>query len=84
MLRQFNVIRKLGKLKPSWQQYTPLQTNIFKPILNITILGEGSFGSVYLVKRISDSQLYALKKVSNLVQSLIMESVNTFQTVTKN
>lgn len=26
-------------------------------------LGEGSFGNVYLVRRISDSQLYALKKV---------------------
>ena len=28
-----------------------------------TALGEGSFGSVYLVRRISDNQLYALKKV---------------------
>lgn len=26
-------------------------------------LGEGSFSSVYLVKRISDNKLYALKKV---------------------
>ena len=30
-----------------------------------SFIGEGSFGSVYLVRRISDSQLYALKKVSD-------------------
>jgi len=29
----------------------------------IVLIGEGSFGSVYLVKRISDNNLYALKKV---------------------
>jgi len=36
MLRQFNIIKKLG---------------------------DGSYGSVYLVKRISDGQCYALKKM---------------------
>jgi len=36
MIRDFNVIKKLG---------------------------EGSFGTVYLVKRLSDGQLYAMKKV---------------------
>ena len=30
------------------------------------LTGEGSFGSVYLVKRISDGQLYALKQVEIL------------------
>lgn len=34
-------------------------------------LGEGSFGSVYLVRRISDSQLYALKKVSSKAENLL-------------
>ena len=38
---------------------------LFSPFLpSCLLLGEGSFGSVYLVRRISDSQLYALKKVS--------------------
>ena len=39
MIRNFNIIRKLG---------------------------EGSFGSVYLAKRLTDGQVYALKKVKLL------------------
>lgn len=33
--------------------------------LTSLFLGEGSFGNVYLVRRISDGHLYALKKVSH-------------------
>ena len=46
-LKNFTVLKSLGKL-PS----------------TITVrLGEGAFSTVYLVKRLSDNQLYALKKV---------------------
>ena len=48
--KDFNVVKKLGKY-----------------LLDISygiVIGEGSFGSVYLVKRRSDKQLYALKRVS--------------------
>ena len=34
-----------------------------RSFLPINKLGEGSFASVYKVKRISDEQIYALKKV---------------------
>lgn len=53
MLRQFNIIKKLGKSPP---------------LASDTIIGDGSYGSVYLVKRISDGQFYALKKVSHIFQ----------------
>lgn len=39
---------------------------MLKNFQNIRLLGEGSFGTVYLVKRKSDDQLYALKKVKML------------------
>ena len=58
MLREFNFIRKIGKLS-LYARYTFFY--VFKPH---NCLGEGSFGSVYLVKRISDNLNYALKKVS--------------------
>ena len=57
MLREFNFLRKLGKLKtPSPTYLYSLKTRnknsltqCFRPCL-----GEGSFGNVYLVRRISD------------------------------
>ena len=52
MLNNFTIIRTLGKLDI-----------LFLFIIN-SITGEGSFGIVYLVKRNSDGQYYALKKVS--------------------
>ena len=52
MLKNFTIIRTLGKLEI-----------LFLFIIN-SIIGEGSFGIVYLVKRNSDGQYYALKKVS--------------------
>jgi len=39
---------------------------MLKNFINIRTLGEGSFGTVYLVRRRSDDQLYALKKVKML------------------
>ena len=48
MIRQFNFITKLGK----------------PPYYKSPSKGEGSFGSVYLVKRATDNKLYALKRVS--------------------
>jgi serine/threonine protein kinase len=44
MIRQFNIIRKIGNRA-------------------FLLLGEGSFGAVYLVKRSTDNNLYALKRV---------------------
>lgn len=38
------------------------------------VLGEGSFGTVYLVKRLSDGKFYALKKVSFLSILIITEN----------
>ena len=59
MLREFNFLRKLGK----FSLFLCVQTDGSSNIL-FNILGEGSFGNVYLVRRISDGCLYALKKVS--------------------
>ena len=54
MLKNFSIIRTLGKYCA-----TILIVNAF-----FVISGEGSFGTVYLVKRLSDGRFYALKKVS--------------------
>lgn len=48
MLKNFLIIRTLGMYNRKL----------------IIFLGEGSFGTVYLVKRKTDGQFYALKKVS--------------------
>lgn len=54
MLKNFSIVRTLGKYLP-----TILIVNAL-----YVVLGEGSFGTVYLVKRLSDGKFYALKKVS--------------------
>lgn len=47
--------------------HTPLKESHSSPSLKdfsiITKLGDGSFGTVFKVKRISDGKIYALKKV---------------------
>jgi hypothetical protein len=57
MIRDFSVIKKLGKDLLA---------------VNFNCIGEGSFGTVYLVKRQSDGQLYAMKKVSSLRIQLLL------------
>ena len=55
MLREFNFLKKLGKqafITPSYFQFKSLFMNLFSK--RIYFVGEGSFGNVYLVRRISD------------------------------
>lgn len=49
MISNFNILKKLGNYSHSYQI--------------ILFLGEGAFSQVFLVKRLSDGELYALKKV---------------------
>ena len=47
-MKNFTILNKLGK---SYAFFTS------------SLLGEGAFSTVYRVKRLSDNQIYALKKV---------------------
>ena len=68
MLREFNFLRKLGKSTTRTTVTSAVTRLSFSSstdmLTNQSFIGEGSFGAVYLVRRISDNQLYALKKVS--------------------
>ena len=64
-LRDFVILSKIGKL--------------FYPTFHIQIvfnncpfdnIGDGAYSEVYKVKRLSDNQIYALKKVRNIIDIL--------------
>lgn len=56
-LNDFEIIKRLGKVF----LICPLSSNF-----RVICLGEGAYSSVYHVRRIADSEYYALKKVRML------------------
>jgi hypothetical protein len=67
MLKEFEVIRKLGKSHTAFDSSTCWLKQNLKLVLTFVVLGEGSFGTVLLVRRYKDEKLYALKKVSTQI-----------------
>ena len=58
-LRDFVILSKIGKLLSNFS--TKIVSN---NAIHIRI-GDGAYSEVYKVKRLSDNQIYALKKVRN-------------------
>ena len=61
-MQNFQVIKSLGKYTPP---LAPLNNMLSDQCPNT--IGEGAFSQVFKVKRISDGQEYALKKVRNSI-----------------
>jgi serine/threonine protein kinase len=70
-MQNFNIQKKIGK----WSIWAKINRDSW-------FLGDGSFSQVYRVKRISDGEEYALKKVSDRFRHKIWKVVLTISTKT--
>ena len=70
-MQNFNIQKKIGK----WSIWAKINRDLW-------FLGDGSFSQVYRVKRISDGEEYALKKVSDWFRHKIWKVVLTISTTT--